>query len=190
MAKGIWSKLFGKAPAPPAVTFAPLPKDLGPAFANIDLAGLTIQPSDEALLGGLESWGWIGLEGLRPLLVTATGDVFFEASDAIVFLDTIEGDLLVAAADMTGLATVLSEPDGRDRWLLEGLLRAVQARGAGLADGQCYDFAVAPVLGGPIEADALAPFNFEVKLNIAGQLHEQVRNLPPGTKIGKVTISD
>jgi hypothetical protein len=36
--------------------------------------------------------------------------------------------------------------------------------------------------------DNLLPTDFVVSLNMSGQIHHQVRNLPPGTKISQVKI--
>jgi hypothetical protein len=47
--------------------------------------------------------------------------------------------------------------------------------------------AAAP-LGGMMEPANIGIIDFVVGVNIAGQLHEQVRGLPPGTAIEAVTI--
>jgi hypothetical protein len=44
-------------------------------------------------------------------------------------------------------------------------------------------------LGGPLEVENITTMDFVVALNIAGQVHDQVRGLPPpGTRITGFTI--
>jgi len=40
-----------------------------------------------------------------------------------------------------------------------------------------------------VDLDNVEVIDFVVSLNIAGQIHEQVRDLPPGTPISGITIS-
>ncbi len=53
---------------------------------------------------------------------------------------------------------------------------------------QVYGFKIAPVLGGQVAVSNVEVIDFVVSINILGQLHKQVRNLPPGTPITGVTI--
>jgi hypothetical protein len=51
-----------------------------------------------------------------------------------------------------------------------------------------FDFAVAPVLGGSFGTDNIVVLDFVVKLTLTGQLHDQIRRLPPGTKITGIEV--
>jgi hypothetical protein len=46
-----------------------------------------------------------------------------------------------------------------------------------------YDFTIAPVLGGAIAPENIGVGDFVVSVNILGQIHGQVRNMPSGTRI-------
>jgi hypothetical protein len=48
---------------------------------------------------------------------------------------------------------------------------------------QVYDFTPPPVLAGGFDVANVTAMDFVVSLHIAGQLHEQVRDIPPGTAI-------
>jgi Domain of unknown function (DUF1851) len=61
-------------------------------------------------------------------------------------------------------------------------------RGLVLKPEQVYDFVPPPVLGGGFDVDHIVATDFVVALNIAGQLHRQVKDLPPGTQISGLTI--
>jgi hypothetical protein len=68
-----------------------------------------------------------------------------------------------------------------DRAVSEGLV---------LGSNQCYDFVVPPILGGPISFENIQCKDFVAAINIAGQIHKQIEDLPPGTKIDRITIND
>jgi hypothetical protein len=46
-----------------------------------------------------------------------------------------------------------------------------------------YDLTHPPILGGHLMPDNLQPTDFVVSLNIAGQLHGQIKDLPPGAEV-------
>jgi hypothetical protein len=60
----------------------------------------------------------------------------------------------------------------------------------GLAPGndQVLSFKVPPVLGGELSTENLEVADFVVSVNVAGQIHDQVRLLPPGAPIAGITI--
>jgi hypothetical protein len=57
-----------------------------------------------------------------------------------------------------------------------------------LESGEVYDFRVPPTLGGKLDIENVTAMAFAVSLNIAGQLHEQIRDLPPGTPISEIRL--
>ena len=71
----------------------------------------------------------------------------------------------------------------------EAVAVAAAQNGIALAPEQIYDFSTPPVLGGELAVENLSATDFQVARNIAGQIHEQVRNLPPGTPISEIKIS-
>ena len=155
-----------------------------------DFAGLLIQPSLNDLRRGFESWAWLGPPKVPPLFVSAFGDAFFERSGRVLMLDTLEGKLVPVARSIGELRRKLDETEAQDSLLSSVWIQAAQRRGIVLEPGECYDWKVAPALGGPISADAIVKLSFVVKVNVAGQLHGQIKGLPPGTKINRVTISE
>ncbi|MFC4061196.1 T6SS immunity protein Tdi1 domain-containing protein [Planomonospora corallina] len=138
---------------------------------------------------GLESWHWIGLEGKVPVLASLFGDVVFRAEDGFWWLDTIEGSLTRPWEDADAVRAELNTVAGQERYLLVGLVRAAVRQGLAPAAEQVYDFKHPPVLGGEVDLDNLEVIDFAVGLNIAGQIHEQVRDLPPGSPITGITMS-
>ena len=88
------------------------------------------------------------------------------------------------------LEKILNTPDGQDHYLMSELVLLARQRGLLLNEGECYEFKIAPFLSGPIEFANLQKMDFKVSLHITGQLIKQVKDLPPGTKIDKVKLSD
>jgi hypothetical protein len=177
-------------------------RSLGPAFGNVTRdetarpdarqtvrVDLTKTFDRAAYEGALESWSWLDLAGKTPVFTSLFGDVVLESGDGYWFLDTVKGKLTRAWSNQDDLRTAFADPEVREQYLLEGLAMAAAQHGIALAREQIYDFSTPPVLGGDLAVENLSAADFQVAVNIAGQIHEQVRDLPPGTPIGQAKIS-
>jgi len=149
-----------------------------------------IQPSADSVKAALSSWSWLDIQDKTPFAVTVMGDVFLESEDGIWFLDRIEGKLTLAAVDHERLEQIIDSEEGQDHYLWYALVEAAQLDGMVPDEGECYDFKIAPILGGETTLESLELRSFELVLNIAGQVHEQVKDLPEGTPVGQVTIQE
>jgi hypothetical protein len=137
----------------------------------------------QTLANALDSWGWIGLEGKTPVFTSALGDVFFRAADGFWFLDRLAGTLTHPWETAEQLQADLDTAEGQSRYLSANLVWAAHERGLVLSSTQVYDFAVPPIMGGAQGVENLAVSDFEAAVNIAGQIHDQLRSVPPGTPI-------
>jgi len=149
-----------------------------------------IEPGPKLVADALEAWGWIGVAGKRPFLVTAFADVFFEASDGVWFLDTLEGELKKMPQTKEELMQLLSTDEGMDLYLFSGFVDRAIREGMALAEGECYDFKINPIVGGPVDYSNIGKMSFLVALHLRGQIHDQVRRMKPGTKISKFVLAD
>ncbi|TMC81424.1 MAG: hypothetical protein E6I61_14905 [Chloroflexi bacterium] len=149
---------------------------------------LTKTFAPEAYSSALESWSWLDIATKVPVLATLFGDVFFQDAGGYWFLDTIEGSLGKVAGTRDELQAKLDTPEGQDQYLLGGLAMALDRDGLQLQPEQVYDFKVPPKLGGTFEPSNITVMDFVVSVNIAGQLHDQIRNVPPGTKIKGIKV--
>jgi hypothetical protein len=131
----------------------------------------------------LDDWSWLDLSGKVPVLSSLFGDVFLQDSRGYWFLDTIAGSLSLVARSRDEMQAKLDSQEGQDNFLLGGLAMAADRNGMHLNADQVYDFQIPPVLGGKTDLGNVTVMDFVVSLSIAGQLHDQVRNLPPGTKV-------
>lgn len=122
------------------------------------------------------------------MLSSLFGDTFLRSTDGFWYLDVLGGSLRLLWPDASTLQTVLDSPEGQDEFLLGGLVSAAANRGLVLSDEQVFDFMPPPALGGPLDVANISAMDFVVAVNIAGQIHEQIRNRPAGTKISRVTV--
>lgn len=135
--------------------------------------------------------GVLGLDGhreLRPAFTSPFGDVFLQGADGIWFLDLVEGTLSRRWADGDALTVDLDSPEGQDQYLLARLAQGAESLGIVPSNAQVLSFKVPPVLGGATAVSNIEAANFVVSVNLAGQIHQQLRNLPPGTPVAGFTL--
>lgn len=138
----------------------------------------------------LAAWKWLRPPRTSVSLVSPFGDLFFETSDGVVMLDMMEGRLRVVAKDRDAFIQAVGDETYRDELLGEIWVQTAAQRGLSLGPRDCLDWTLPPVLGGQCSAETLAKTLFVVKADLAGQLHEQVKDLPEGAPITGVTLSD
>ena len=147
-----------------------------------------IQPDLNEVKDGLESWNWIDFSGLVPFAVTAFGDVFFEGKGGVHFLDKVAGELEEICKSKGELEEILKTEEGRDHFLMAGLVELANEIGLTLENDECYEFNIPPMLNGAMDLDNLGKMSFKVSLHVTGQLIGQVRELPEGTPITEVKL--
>ncbi|MDQ3786598.1 MAG: DUF1851 domain-containing protein [Actinomycetota bacterium] len=144
---------------------------------------LTRRFTPESFDAALASWDWLGLDGKAPVFASPFGDVFLESPEGIWWLDTLQGELTCPWPDPAALAEDLRTEEGQNQFLLAWLAADAEARGLVPTADQVYGFVVPPVLSGEVAVENVEVIDFVVAVTIAGQIHEQVRDLPPGTPI-------
>ena len=149
-----------------------------------------IKPQQQEIIDGLEPWDWIDFEGKNPIAVTAFGDIFFDSSQGIFFLDTVSGQLDYVCQTKSDLEQLLNTRDGQDHYLMSELVLLARDNGLMLQDGQCYEFIIHPMLNGEIEISNLQVMDFKISLHITGQLVKQIKDLPVGTKISEIKLEN
>lgn len=146
--------------------------------------------SQEAYQSALEDWAWLDpVSRLTPSFTNAFGDVFLESDDGPVwFLDTRNGTVESLWPDVAALPTELVDSYAHDRFFMAVLAQSAQEAGLIAGPTEIFSFKTPPVLGGALALDNLEIADFEVTLSIAGQIHKQLRNVPPGTPITGVSL--
>jgi hypothetical protein len=144
--------------------------------------------TDEQFRSALESWTWLDLVGKAPLCASPFGDVFLEDAAGVWWLDTLEGTLTRPWSSRDEFAAAVSDEGGQDRYLLVGLALAAEERGLEPDPDEVYGFRVPPKLGGGFDPDNVEVIGFVLGVNITGQIHQQLKDLPPGTKVTGFTV--
>jgi len=133
----------------------------------------------------LEDWEWLIGTSKYPVLITAVGDVFVKdvRDGSIHFLTVGDAELRPIASDLEEFRSLLIDKDFVLDYFAVAAVVALKEAGVELASGQIYSLKLPAILGGKYVLDNVAPTDILVHFSLAGQIHEQVKDLPPGTKI-------
>jgi hypothetical protein len=158
-----------------------------PSFAQI---------SDLGIGDGLEDWRWLVGKKAQVRLLTAMGDLFIVkpagwfGKEDVCLLDTCSGQQRSVSSDWDSFKRRMAAPDAEvSDWLKFGLLCDLYATGSMLSEGECFAPKIPPILGGKIEPSNFAPTKWRVHVTISGQIYRQVKDLPPGTRITRITVT-
>ena len=145
-----------------------------------DHSEFTIAPGAENIIRALAAWAWLDLPDLRPILVNAFGEIFFLQGPeggkkaAVVMLDTLGGSIQPVAENLAAFSATLETEEGQDDLLVAGLVNALRDRGELLGADECYDYKLAPVLGGDFEPGNIEAVDFVSKHIAVGELHREL----------------
>jgi len=117
------------------------------------------------------------------VLASLFGDVFFQDAHGYWYLSWIDGTLTKVADSRDQLQSILESEEGQDRYLLGALAMVAERRGLILSDEQVYIHAPHPAFGSGFEVERITVMDFVVALNMNGQVHDQIRRMPPGFKV-------
>jgi hypothetical protein len=152
---------------------------------------LTKRFGPDQYASALESWGWISdMRGRTPAFTSVFGHIFLTDGSGYWWLDPIGATYEHVAPDRESLEAKLATEAGQDELLLGGLALAADRYGVRLGPDEIYELMPPPALGGSFDVERIQPADFVVSINIAGQIHEQIRDLPPGTRISGLRITD
>jgi hypothetical protein len=148
----------------------------------------TTVPGDDVL----DDWRWLIGSKLQLWHVTKAGDAILRDPDdgSIRFLDVIGGKVHQIADNGPAFEAAVAEPENAERWLMPDVVDGQAALGMRPGTDECLSFKHPPVLGGQFDPDNFETCSVLVHFSIAGQIHRQVKDLPPGTKIGEIRIEE
>lgn len=148
---------------------------------------LTIKFDEKSSDRLIYEWTWLIGTDKTPIMVSSIGDLFLkDATDKVYWLNTGDGTLIEVADRIEKFKEKLQDKDVVSDWFLVDLIAALKAEGKKLDMGQVYSYKKLIVLGGDYSLDNFVPTDIEVHFSFAGQIHQQVKDLPPGTKINSV----
>ncbi len=133
---------------------------------------------------GLSGWKWRISDIKSVALVSCLGDVFYIGKDdAIYWLQTDCGDLTQVADNLTQFEQFLHDEEKVDNWFLPGLIEKLLQAGKILKQHEVYSYQKLPVIGGAYSVENIEPTDIDVHFTFSGQICEQIKDLPDGTKV-------
>jgi hypothetical protein len=151
---------------------------------NLTLEQLTKDTTRINLDDILSCWQWRLTDIQAVLAVSVLGDIFLLGNDAAVYwLQTDTGELTKVAETLKQYQQFLSDEEKIDEWFLPLLVEKLLAVGKTLKENEVYSYKKPPFLGGDYSVDNIAPADMSVHFTFSGQIYEQVKDLPDGTKV-------
>lgn len=150
---------------------------------------LSFLPSDAALTALYDSWSWLLPGGIRPVMASTLGDVFFQTEGAEVFwLNTGTAEIEKVAASRDEFAELLKTEKVND-WFMPHLIEQLVSAGKVLKPDQCYTYVTLPIFEeGKYEVANLNPVPAKEHFALTGHVHREIRDLPDGASV-KIEIS-
>lgn len=138
----------------------------------------------------MEDWQWLVGTAL-PFLITSTGDAFLQTeSGEIYWLITGSAEYEKVANTYEAFEKKLKDNELLHEWFLVELVAELKEKGLLLEEGQIYGFKKLPAIGGEYELDNFEPTDIEVYFSMSGQMNQQIKGLPDGTKINNVSVTE
>ncbi|BFM18389.1 hypothetical protein R50073_45720 [Maricurvus nonylphenolicus] len=141
----------------------------------------------------LEAWRWLVGDTASVRLLTSMGDIFFVRKEGILkkervyFLDTGAGEMELASKSWKLFREMIKTMDGvPGHWFKYSLLKEISDEP--LEQGNCYSPNILPGLGGEYIKENFSPVSWIVHVDMAGQIHEQCKDFPPGTPINSFSL--
>ena len=135
----------------------------------------------------IEGWRWLMGEDKTPIMVSSIGDLFLQGTDGGVdWLNVGEGKLLRVADSFDEFQKKLQDEEQVREWFLVDLIAELKAAGHDIKERQVYSYKKLPILNGDYSVDNFEITDIEVHFSFAGQIHQQVKDLPDGTRIDNV----
>jgi hypothetical protein len=148
------------------------------------LDDLTINISNINQSDLVNSWLWLIPDLKQILLISKMGDMFLSANNGHVYwLSTDDGSLTKIADSKAGFEQMLADDANIDNWFLPSLVGKLLASNKFLGKNEIYSFKKLPIIGGEYSVDNIDPADINVHFTLTGIIHEQIKDLPDGTKV-------
>jgi hypothetical protein len=136
-------------------------------------------------------WAWLVTGQFRAIAASKFGDWFLERPDgAIQMLDAVEGTLEQVASSYSEFRDRINTREKQEEWLLSELVFTLHEKNMVPSRGECYSFKLPLVLGGKAESANVEVCDFRLWVSLCGQIHEQTRALPEGTRISAFRVEE
>jgi hypothetical protein len=137
----------------------------------------------------VSSWKWLLRDMESVAIITCLGDLFLIGKDgAIYWLQTDSGRLNKVADDIEQFQRFINEDDKIDNWFIPSWVEELIKEGKILKENEVYSYKLPLLLGGEHSVDNIEPAEMSVHFAFSGQICEQIKDLPDGTKIKNVVF--
>jgi hypothetical protein len=139
----------------------------------------------------LSDWQWLVGKHERPLLISATGDVFSQntRTGKVSFLDSSRGTATKVADTGETFRGALRDRDFVDSHFQVQLIGKARQAGLNLQPKQLYSYVHPPLLGGAYNLQNLEVTDIDVHLSVFGQLASNVRHLAEGASVAAIELA-
>lgn len=136
-------------------------------------------PSEEDISAALSLWPELAGRGIRPLLVTAFGDIYVETDTGEVWVaNPIELECSLVTNSVQELQELFSNTEWADEHLITNLALLAKERGVSRDPHQVYAFAPHPSFTGSLHVEQLIPMDLNVWHHISCQLRTAQQSAP------------
>jgi len=140
-------------------------------------------------IGLLADWKWLLKGSYEMIAMNHFGDMFLRQSTGEIRLLRVgSGDVEKIADSQAEFQSLLGEKEKEREWFALGLLTEIEREGMTLAPGQCFSFKKPLTLGGTMEVSNIEVTSIAIYVSLMGQLHRQLKDVPPGTRITGLRI--
>jgi hypothetical protein len=132
-------------------------------------------PTEQDIATALNLWPELAAMRVRPLLVTAFGDVYVEVEGGGVYVaDPLALECTPVAESISELERLFGDAAWAEERLLVDVVLLAEARGLKRAAHEVFAVTPHPALGGAIQADRLMPMTLPVWHHLAAQFRVQL----------------
>ena len=132
----------------------------------------------------LSCWQWRVADMKSIVTLSCLGDIFLLGiDDSIYWLQTDTGDLTKIAKSLEEYQQFLNDEEKIDNWFLPLLVEKLLSARKILKENEVYSYKKLPVIGGEYSVDNIDPTDMSIHFALSGQICEQIKDLPDGTKV-------
>ena len=137
----------------------------------------------------LADWNWLLKRPYTLIAMSNFGDMFLcDKNGEIHLLILASGSLTKIAKSQAEFQGLVAVKDNQRVWFSLELLTELELAGLSLAPGQCFSYKKPLVLGGACEVSNIEVAPISVYVSMMGQIHQQLKALPPGTSVAGFKI--
>ncbi len=145
---------------------------------------IKIDLGEEEITQLLSHWNWLVPSNMNPILVSSLGDMWLSNQEGQIFwLNVGVGCLEKVANTETEFMVKLNDDEIANEWFMFELLLEIKNNGLKLNQGELFGYVLLPIIGGKYIANNFETTCIHRHFSYAGQIHQQLRDLPDGTEV-------